>query len=106
MKYKDLVKANPALKYDPFIRQEIRREERRAYLHSIRYFSQRPNKSCNIKFLDNAADLNNVGNIRYSVTGHYDIRTNKVDFGKGTTPIPWHDCRLKNGKTPPCWIEI
>lgn len=101
---KKLVTRMPELRNEPFIQNELKREERRNNMKNIRIMSQLPPKSGWIILLQNRVNIESVGNKTWATKVYYDHRTRKVGNTPDQCQTHFRMARLKNGQPAAGWM--
>lgn len=103
--YHNLVRSNPELRHDPFVRQQLRREERRNEQDAMHPMNQCPAKSGYIFLLQNRVNLKSVGNINLHRKVYYDARRHGyAEDPSAESFAPLRTARLSNGQPANGWI--
>ena len=104
--YKELVKLDPSARHDPFVRQELRREERREEMNAMCPMCQMPRQSGWIWLLQNRVNLKSVGNLRLARKVWFHAQTRSVGPGPSYDKDsfePFQEARLSNGERANGW---
>lgn len=105
--YHELVRQAPHLRHDPFIRQQLRREDRINEDNSMHPMSQLPSKSGWITLLQNRTLLRSCGNLHHSIKVYYHYPSKSVGPTQHYEPsafTPFRSAKCKHNVRPDGWI--
>ncbi len=105
-KFTKLIKSNPLLRYDPFVKQMVRREEHQREQNAMHTMSQLPNRSGWILLLQNRVNLHSIGNQQSARKVWYNANNRMVGDSREECNIPFRNARLKNHQPAAGWIEL
>lgn len=100
-----LVRQRPELKYEPYVRQQLKKEGNQRMSASMNTMNQYPMKSGWIFLLQNRVNLQSIGNRQWMTKVYYDRQTHKVGPSPTECNIHFRAARLKNGQPAAGWIE-
>lgn len=106
--FQKLVRQMPHLKNDPFIRQELRREERRHNAGTIRTMAQMPSRSGWITLLQNRVNRDSIGNLNHARKVYFHLPTKTVGESERYDPstnVPFRMAMCKHGRKAEGWTE-